>query len=655
MELLYVWIYKSDNGVINNRGFNFSRDYDITSDFTNSTLTITLTERTNVFRYPSENIVNISAIVGENGSGKSTVMRQLRNDNKHVLLLFKDGEKYYISHDTSRSDINKNVKVIVNKKGVTFKSLENNKVSFLYYSGALLNEVESVSLKNNTIDIIDNSNFALYKRLINDNTFNTQSQQNVSLGYLESLIDINNIIFYNENSAFIEDNTEIKFDRIKIDFNSHNFFDDYTKKNNGYNNYKEVIDKVSEWIPKDIITTIKKYYYNTKTKLTLTANNNELNNKDKTKIKNLFYTNLLVNFLFDLTKKHQNCIVDFENNDTSKLNLKDVNIGNFEQKIDGILGLFNLRREKPLNYNADTYINIAKVIKDINLDIKQQCIYTDFSSLKKLIDVLYESKLLNIFKYTSINEEFNGIIFSTGEQQFFSLLSRIDMCFNSAYYNSNPPKSYISNYVILLDEPETHFHPEWIRKFISILIDYIKTINDKKIHNDKKIQVIIATNNPILIGDIPSQHISILSKDKDGTFGTKETFSQNIHTILKDSFFMKNTFGEFSSDYINKLNEFLTNEIKEAKANINKEKSINEKFNDLFKDYISEKEDFEDNNKKYHFLKNMISFIGEPILKKHFESLLERWALDNNLNEQLINFYQQKNKELEGEQNDKTK
>ena len=54
----------------------------------------------------------------------------------------------------------------------------------------------------------------------------------------------------------------------------------------------------------------------------------------------------------------------------------------------------------------------------------------------------------------------------------------------------------------------------------------------------------------MLIGDIPKNNVSYLSKDTAS--GQIETFGQNIHLILKDSFFLsQGTVGAFAEEKIN--------------------------------------------------------------------------------------------------------
>ena len=72
MELLYLWIEDYKN--IQNQGFNFSSKWKF--DYQNEQLTVE--ERPNAIdNFFGENIVNVTALVGANGSGKTSVLEFL--------------------------------------------------------------------------------------------------------------------------------------------------------------------------------------------------------------------------------------------------------------------------------------------------------------------------------------------------------------------------------------------------------------------------------------------------------------------------------------------------------------------------------------------------------------------------------------------------
>ncbi len=99
------------------------------------------------------------------------------------------------------------------------------------------------------------------------------------------------------------------------------------------------------------------------------------------------------------------------------------------------------------------------------------------------------------------------------------------------------------------------YHPEWQRRFVSILTAFIQEIYPKECC--REVQIILSTHSPLLLGDMPSRNVIYLKKDEktgitqtDGR-GRIETFGQNIHLILRDSFFLSDgTIGEFAGKKI---------------------------------------------------------------------------------------------------------
>jgi hypothetical protein len=101
-----------------------------------------------------------------------------------------------------------------------------------------------------------------------------------------------------------------------------------------------------------------------------------------------------------------------------------------------------------------------------------------------------------------------------------------------------------------MDEADLTFHPEWQRQLIKILTAFLPLEFGQCGIND--LQVILTTHSPLLLGDIPSNNVIYLGNNKNKSNGERNTFGQNIHTILKDSFFLANgTLGAFAADKIN--------------------------------------------------------------------------------------------------------
>ncbi|MBW7473856.1 AAA family ATPase [Paenibacillus oenotherae] len=108
------------------------------------------------------------------------------------------------------------------------------------------------------------------------------------------------------------------------------------------------------------------------------------------------------------------------------------------------------------------------------------------------------------------------------------------------------------NVLILIDEGELYLHPEWQKRYLNSLIEYLP-----QIYTNRNIQIIMTSNSPVIISDLPKSHLIFIDKtDKgckviDGLLENKQTFAANIHTLFSDAFFMDTgLIGEFAHQKI---------------------------------------------------------------------------------------------------------
>lgn len=178
---------------------------------------------------------------------------------------------------------------------------------------------------------------------------------------------------------------------------------------------------------------------------------------------------------------------------------------------------------------------------------------------------------------------------SSGERQFIYTMSTF------VYHIKNILSIQQSNRVryrsinLILDEVELCFHPEYQRLFVDNLI---RTIQRLKLNTHCSFNIIIATHSPFVLSDIPMCNILHL---KNGIVQSKEQFKNpfgaNINDILYQSFFLENGFiGEYARKKILKIVDLLNRPIDSI---------------------IDEKDNIEE----------CISFVGEPIVQKQLQSL----------------------------------
>ena len=80
MKLLYKWINKTESGFIKNEGFNFSTEFKFSLQHNDGGYILSCVENGyNVDVWNTGNIVGLTVIVGENGSGKTSILNTLLN------------------------------------------------------------------------------------------------------------------------------------------------------------------------------------------------------------------------------------------------------------------------------------------------------------------------------------------------------------------------------------------------------------------------------------------------------------------------------------------------------------------------------------------------------------------------------------------------
>ncbi|MEM5682763.1 AAA family ATPase [Bacillus toyonensis] len=117
----------------------------------------------------------------------------------------------------------------------------------------------------------------------------------------------------------------------------------------------------------------------------------------------------------------------------------------------------------------------------------------NIENYRKLILEEY-NKSQDIFPYNYDYLDVDWYDMSSGEKAMFSLISR--------FYDTKKLIGDAKELLILIDEGETYFHPEWQRIYIYLLLEALP-----KIFPMKKIQIIFTSNTPLVISDLPRENI----------------------------------------------------------------------------------------------------------------------------------------------------
>jgi restriction system-associated AAA family ATPase len=136
---------------------------------------------------------------------------------------------------------------------------------------------------------------------------------------------------------------------------------------------------------------------------------------------------------------------------------------------------------------------------------------------------------------------------SDGEHQLSQLLGTFCML-------SSP------NILFLLDEPESHFNPQWRVKFISRILNLpTKDGNRRDVSRATKQDCLITTHSPFVPSDMRREKVFIFSKNEDGKIEINnpdvETFGSTFDTIIEECFGVSPSISQVSRDEIKRLME----------------------------------------------------------------------------------------------------
>ena len=154
-------------------------------------------------------------------------------------------------------------------------------------------------------------------------------------------------------------------------------------------------------------------------------------------------------------------------------------------------------------------------------------------------------------------------------------------------------KQYGHSSLVVLDEPENSFHPEWQRLLISILDEMYQELGVSP-------QTIISSHSPFILSDTLSGKVVFLG----GESGLDNCFAANIHDLLSNGFFLNQTIGNASQKEVIKIIEFINQPLNVLKTN-------------------------DDTRDKLEMAKLVINQIGDYVLKKELTRKLAR--LENSL------------------------
>lgn len=235
--------------------------------------------------------------------------------------------------------------------------------------------------------------------------------------------------------------------------------------------------------------------------------------------------------------------------------------------------------------------------------ISRESVVSDPKKKKKLVRIMKSSAFLTE-RFFDLHYSYDlkaPSRLSSGELSLLNLFSRIR---NAWIGDADVASAPGHHSILILDEAEVGFHPEWQRRFIRRLINFMSVL----VPPSHPVQIIYTTHSPITLSDMPTQCVNFLKeikKEKESdtvTISLKkdlpQTFGANVFDLYGDSFFMENGL----------IGEFAVGKIEEISSEI--ENYIN---NHTFPDDLNLKK-----------LKDKIDMIGDTRIKSFLYSRLER-------------------------------
>ena len=248
---------------------------------------------------------------------------------------------------------------------------------------------------------------------------------------------------------------------------------------------------------------------------------------------------------------------------------------------------------------------LNKIIDRTQFNLKKDSfIIFDFST-RKGSGVLREVRdIYNrmYYLYPPFSFEFTRPL-SSGEKQFISLYSRLYDSFLKAAKNGIP----LDSVYLLIDEADVFMHPEWQRDWFYVFVNLIHDMQMrfKKIPADvnaprKKpilgknkiinIQLVVSTHSPFMLTDCLNENVVKLRREKFGPVKCIEDdlrpLAGNILDILKTGFFLGGTTGKLTG---NKIDEIIDKVQKNEKVTDNEMKFLEYTGNPIMKTLLKRK------------------------------------------------------------------
>ncbi|MFV0481290.1 MAG: AAA family ATPase [Campylobacteraceae bacterium] len=627
MELVYLWVEEYKN--IKKEGFNFPSEF--TYKFNIDTKKLTINKNSNYIKNFFGNNINITAIVGKNGAGKSSIF-------KLILLLFflKKFQNIYCSNPEDSHRINAIINILQNKD-LNDKQIfliikigtEYKKISLRHMIKEFKNS-EEANIRKISTEYISQTDCCLKNSQYKEvepreiNFFTIHYNYMIDTFYDDYRDSWVNCIYHRVDGY----DTPLLLEPYKGHEDENNYIDisniEYLNNGKIFNFFGELHsnERISSffnpnyiWMMIDSKKILSKYQSSDNLLIDDSAVKIFKDYiKKKIKNKDLIFLNLIY-LVAKINSANQDIFIN--TNFVSKINTKLINIKSEEEfdlflkEIDtdlnelgdDIISKILIKKNLPETYKIEVCLTFHETFscEDNNIGQYKEFVGVDsknkkYNEIKKVFNTFKEVPSWVHVEFYENNKSYSSM--SSGEKAF------LNFSLNLMYQIKNIKKSKKDVYKtinLLIDEVEIGMHPEWQKKFIDELLSILKTFK-------LKFNICYATHSPFILSDIPKENVIFLKKDEKGKcinfskdIDISNTFGANIHTLLSHGFFMEDgLMGEYAKKKIEETYKFLINQ---------KIKNYNKTNNTSKKETINTKEKAQE----------VINMIGEPIIQKQLQ------------------------------------
>lgn len=513
-ELLYMWIDSVSNRAnILRQGILFSNDYSVELDrekVFDDIVSLHICKKDNIYRnFYGDKIASISALVGVNGVGKTTILDILGSSRDIRKRYLYDWRFFLIYKMDDRYIVEGNGKDIVENFIKNIPEYANDEFSFICEYDDANGKFIFVDFCSATGEIEDSVKFYYFQDKPEDkygymvNDYQLEPDYNVCFERIDMRPDAASIY---KTSYYFKDSKE---------FNLHiNLY-----------NLRFWIDAKNDYIIRPIMKHVNiamKEVFVIRTLLSVVKNMK--NGRE---------------VLSALPIDHDNNIFNYDpqkNNEYKSILVEAIDSYDFwfDEEIVIATDLVNLLEQIPEKFFP----------RESNNRVGLHYVNMRFS----IQDTFSEDIYLLLKKYSEfLTFSYSGI--SAGEKKIFDVFTGFFVHINKM---SDIEVQGEKTNIILLDEPDKGLHPDMSRRFIYWLT---KLFTDIKV-GSHKYQFILTTHSPFLISDIPNPFVHCLKyykNEKGGWFteiaDSKYGLLNSIPDIMKDTFFMDSPFGEFGNQY----------------------------------------------------------------------------------------------------------